>query len=121
MQNASRTNMQIFRQQVGQKVGRKISRTKTIHRHSTKIIVGFWLAILISAMAVISIRHENRLAFVEWRNAENHKIEMQAEHGRLLLEKATWARRRNIVQDAQARLAMTAPAPTTIITLKPAN
>ena len=83
-----------------------------------KLIIGLWLATVLSALAVISVRHQNRLAFIAWQKVEGEKIEMQAEHGRLLLEKATWARRRNIVDDARARLTMAAPQPDKIVTLK---
>lgn len=77
-----------------------------------------WLAVVASALAVVATRHENRLAFVEWRQAEAAKLELQAENGRLLLERATWAGRRSVVDDARARLGMAAPAADAIITLR---
>ena len=83
-----------------------------------KVHVLLYAAILLSALLVVNVRHQNRLAFVDWRGAQNAKTEMQFENGRLLLEKATWARRRNIVSDARARLGMNAPRADEIVTLE---
>lgn len=77
-----------------------------------------WVAVMISAFAVITVRHQNRLAFIAWQKAEATKIELQTEQGRLMLEKATWAGQRNIVDNAHKRLEMTVPASDKIITLK---
>jgi len=81
-------------------------------------LVTLWLAVVVSAIAVVTVRHENRLAFIEWGKAEAEKIELQSEQGRLMLERATWARRRNIVDDARHRLQMTEPAPHRIVTIQ---
>lgn len=78
-------------------------------------LIILWLAIVVSAAAVVTVRHQNRLAFIEWRKVEAGKVELESERGRLLLEKATWAGRRNVVEDARRRLGMAAPD--TIITL----
>lgn len=86
-----------------------------------RTVIALWLAVVVSALAVVAVRHENRLAFVEWRKAEAAKVELQAENGRLLLERATWAGRRNIIDDARARLGMTAPAADAIVTLRRAG
>lgn len=86
-----------------------------------RIVIVLWVAVVASALAVVAVRHENRLAFVEWRAAEAAQSELQAENGRLLLERATWAARRNIVDDARARLGMAAPAANAIVTLRGAG
>ena len=77
-----------------------------------------WLTVLIAALAVVTVRHQNRQAFVALLEAENEKSELQFEHGRLLLERTTWARRRNIVGAARKQLGMAEPAPGKIITIK---
>lgn len=86
----------------------------TLSQH--KWLIALWFATVLSAVAVVTVRHQNRLAFVDWRTVETEQVELQTEHGRLLLEKATWARRHHIMNDAR-RLGMTAPAPDKIITL----
>lgn len=86
-------------------------------RHLNGLVAALWLLVWVSALAVVTVRHENRLAFIAWRETEAAKVELQAERGRLLLEKATWAGRRNIVDDAR-QLGMAAPSPDKIITLE---
>lgn len=73
---------------------------------------------IVSALSVVTVRHQNRLAFIAWQKAEAEKIELQSEQGRLLLEKATWAGRRNIVEDARTRLGMVTPSADKIVTIK---
>ncbi len=74
--------------------------------------------ILISAAAVVSIRHQNRLAFVALQKQEQRHDELQAEWGRLMLEKATWTRQHNVADDARKRLEMSAPTPDRTVTLQ---
>lgn len=74
-----------------------------------KFILVVWFVTLLSALAVVTVRHQNRLAFIAWRAVEAEQVELQSERGRLMLEKATWARRGRIVDDARARLKMAAP------------
>ncbi len=84
---------------------------------ANKWLVVFWVVTLLSAMAVVTVRHQNRLAFIAWRAVEAEKVELQSERGRLMLEKATWARRGSIMDDARERLQMAPPEPDKIITL----
>ncbi len=86
-------------------------------RRLRRWVLALWLLTLASAIAVVTARHHNRLAFIAWRQAESAHRELQFERGRLLLEKATWARRRNIADEARARWAMAAPLPAKIITI----
>jgi len=74
---------------------------------------------LISAAAVVAIRHENRLEFVALQQQERERDALQAEWGRLMLEKATWTSQNNVAETAGKTLEMTAPAPDRIITLIP--
>ena len=83
-----------------------------------RIQVSTLLLVLISAAAVVAVRHQNRLAFVELQNQERRNDELQAEWGRLMLERATWTRQYNVADDARRRLEMAPPAPDRIVTLK---
>lgn len=74
--------------------------------------------VLISAAAVISVRHQNRLAFVALQKQEQRHDELQAEWGRLMLEKATWTRQHNVADDARKRLEMAAPTADRTVTLQ---
>ncbi|MGI9319684.1 MAG: cell division protein FtsL [bacterium] len=73
--------------------------------------------VLISALAVVAVRHQNRLEFVSLQKQEQRHDELQAEWGRLMLEKATWTSQHNVADDAKKRLAMSAPGSDKIVTL----
>ena len=78
----------------------------------------FFLAlVLISAIAVVTIRHKNRLEFVALQKQEQRHDELQAEWGRLMIEKATWTSQHNVADDAKKRLEMSAPGSDDIVTL----
>ncbi len=74
--------------------------------------------IVASAIAVVAVRHQNRLVFVELQNYEKGREEYQLQWGRLMIEKATWTRQHNVADDAENTLEMTVPAPEKIITLE---
>ncbi|MEJ2177624.1 MAG: cell division protein FtsL [Gammaproteobacteria bacterium] len=74
-------------------------------------------AVLVSAVIVVTVRHKNRLEFIALQSQEQRHDELQAEWGRLMLEKATWTSQHNVADDAKKRLAMSAPGSDKIITL----
>ena len=51
------------------------------------------------------------------QNLENERDKLQAEWGRLMLEKATWSIGHNLSEDATTRLGMSPPEPDAIITV----
>lgn len=77
--------------------------------------------VLGSAAAVVSVRHLNRLAFVDLQEQEQRHDDLQAEWSRLMLERATWTRQNSVVDDARERLGMLAPLPERIVTLHLVN
>lgn len=76
------------------------------------------VVVLISALLVVTVRHENRLSFIALQKAENQRTHLQFEWGRLMLEKATWAMENNIADDASNRLGMLTPSSAKIITVQ---
>jgi len=70
------------------------------------------------ATAVVAVRHQNRLTFVALQKQEQRHDELQAEWGRLMLERATWTRQHSVVDDARKRFGMVAPSPERIVTLQ---
>ncbi len=74
--------------------------------------------VIISAASVVSIRHYNRLEFVELQNQQKRHDELQTEWGRLMLEKATWTGQHTVADAARKQLAMNAPSPDKIITVQ---
>ncbi len=73
--------------------------------------------VVASAMAVVTVRHENRLQFIELQAVEDRRNTLQTEWGRLILEKETWRMQNSIVDDAHHHLGMTAPPSGEIISL----
>ena len=76
------------------------------------------LVLVSSSLAVITVRHKNRLAFVELQDIQEQRNRLQNEWGRLILEKATWAEQHNIADQAGERFGMQPPAPDEIITVQ---
>ena len=79
------------------------------------------IVVLASALFVVTVRHENRLSFIDLQEMENQRNQLQSEWGRLMLEKATWAMENNIADDAGTRLGMLPPPPEQIITVQMAG
>ncbi len=79
---------------------------------------GLMLLVIVAALCVVAVRHQNRLYFVELQVRENRHTARQAEWGRLMLEKATWVQRHNMLDIAGQRLAMAPPAARKIVTLR---
>ncbi len=87
----------------------------------SKFSIYLLIAVLVSALGVVTVRHENRLAFVHLQNLEIQHNQLQSEWGRLMLEKATWAMEHNIADHAGDRLGMLPPPPDKIITVQLEN
>ena len=86
----------------------------SIDRTSVMLLV----LVLVTSFFVITIRHENRLAFIQLQKYEEIRDQLQTQWGQLMLEKATWAIEHNIADDAGTRLGMAAPPPEKIITVQ---
>jgi cell division protein FtsL len=82
-----------------------------------------WIAFLslltfVSALAVVVVRHQNRLEFREVRVAEKLRDRLNDEWGRLQLEQATWSRYNLVEQAARQELGMITPEPTDIVVVQ---
>lgn len=71
-----------------------------------------------SAIALVTVRHENRLAFIEWQEKQERKNELQDQWGRLVLERATWAGEHSIAEEADKLFGMSAPEAEEIVTIQ---
>jgi cell division protein FtsL len=83
-----------------------------------KISLFLLAVVLVSALFVVTVRHQNRLSFIYLQNMEAQRDQLQSEWGRLMIEKATWAMEHNIADDAGTRLGMSPPPPDKIITVQ---
>ena len=78
--------------------------------------VGFLsVIVIVSALFVVVVRHQNRLEFLDVRTAEKQRDQLNDEWGRLQLEKATWARYNLIEQVARDELGMITPGPADMV------
>ena len=67
---------------------------------------GLYIAIFLSAMQVVIVRHEARRLFVELQAIEHTRDELNEEWGRLQLEQSTWAINDRIESFARTELGM---------------
>ena len=81
------------------------------------VLVLWFFLVIAGAMAVVTVRHQNRLQFVELQAVEERGNTLKTEWGRLILEKETWRMQNSIVEDAHRHLGMTAPPSGEIISL----
>jgi cell division protein FtsL len=86
----------------------------SLNRMSVILLV----VVLVSSFFVITIRHKNRLAFIQLQKHEEMRDQLQTRWGQLMLEKATWSIEHNIAEDARTRLSMSPPPPEKIITVQ---
>ena len=75
------------------------------------------IATITCSCLVVAIRHQNRLEFVYLQGLESERDDLQAEWGRLMLEKATWSLGHSLSEDVASRLGMSPPEPDEIITV----
>lgn len=72
----------------------------------------------ISALWVIWVRHEHRLAFIALQQIEQQRDKLEHDWEQLLLEQSTWLQPQRIEQLAKEKLQMRLPEPDKIVFLK---
>lgn len=85
---------------------------------SNPALIFLIVAVMISSAAVIVVRHQNRIAFYQLQLQEQERDALQAEWGRLMLERATWTVEHSVSEDAGEGLGMSEPLPGDIVTVK---
>jgi len=77
------------------------------------------LAVMGSALGVVYSRHESRKLFVELRQLQAIRDDMNIEWGRLQLEEGTWSAHGRLEGIARARLEMRMPRPDDVVIIRP--
>jgi cell division protein FtsL len=72
------------------------------------------LAVLVSAIAVVWSRNENRELFIRLTRLQSERDHLNIEYGRLELEDATWADPARVASVARNQLGMVNPEPAQI-------
>ncbi len=73
---------------------------------------------MLTAMAVVMLRHQSRLLFVEYQSLLTERDSLNIEWGKLLLEEGAWSEHRRIETLARDRLHMSTPVPHRVIIVK---
>ncbi len=76
-------------------------------------------AVLVSAVAVVYIKHVGRAQFVALQKLEQKRDHLNEEWGRLLLEQSTWANPGRVEHEARKRLKMIVPTADMTVVIKP--
>jgi cell division protein FtsL len=67
------------------------------------------LLVLVSAIAVVELRHQNRTVFVQLQSLMQARDALEVEWGKLLLEEGAWSQHRRIESTAVSKLGMAMP------------
>lgn len=82
-----------------------------------KFIFVLVLFVLVNALGVVYVRHQNRVEFVALQTLMAERDRLNIEWSQLLLEQATQARHDRIDHNAQTKLNMIRPSAERVITL----
>lgn len=75
------------------------------------------VVVIVSALAVIGLRHESRLAFTQLQSLYAQRDELDIEWGKLLLEQGAWSQHQRVEDMAQKNLGMALPANKEVVVL----
>ena len=77
------------------------------------------VAMMVSALAVIHAKHRNRMLYVELRELQSVRDDLNVDWGRLQLEQSTWATHSRVEAVARKKLGMRNLNYGEVIILKP--
>ena len=83
------------------------------------IPVSLTLLVMVSALSIVYVKHENRKHFVELQSLQKQRDEMNIEWGQLQLEQSTWATHSRIEGLARQRLEMVNVPQEQMVIVKP--
>lgn len=90
-------------------------------RHESRRLLPSLLiaAVIVSAIAVVYVKHETRKLFVELHNLQKARDGMNVEWGQLQLEQSTWESHGRLESTARTKLGMTLPAADRVVIVRP--
>jgi cell division protein FtsL len=83
------------------------------------VVITLWLAILVSALAVVFARHENRRLFIELQALQAERDELDNEWSKLRIEQSFWSGYARVEDEARTRLGMYTPVPEQVVIVEP--
>ncbi len=78
------------------------------------LLAVLWLLVLVSAAAVVQLKHQERALFIELERLGGERDRLNIEWGRLQLEQSTWSAHGFVEQVAGRQLRMTMPQATDV-------
>ena len=85
----------------------------------TWVTAVLWLAVVVSALAVVNVSHSCRALFAQLSQLEKQHHQQQVVWGQLLLEQAAHGSFSSVEQQAADRLGMRAPVAEDIVVVRP--
>lgn len=80
-------------------------------RLATLLLPALWLAVLVTAVAVVNSRHQARMLFVELERLAAERDRLNIEWGQLQLEQSTQSNHGRVERVASEKLRMELPQP----------
>ena len=81
------------------------------------LVLVLLVVVTLSAVAVVYMRHQHRLAFVALQEAQETRDQLNIEWGQWLLEQSTWSIHHRVETEAGRKLGMVVPDPDHIVVL----
>lgn len=81
------------------------------------IVLMLLVAVVISGIAVVYVRHQHRLTFIALTDAQLQRDQLNIEWRQLLLEESTWSVHHLIEKKAREKLDMITPSPADMMIL----
>ena len=78
-----------------------------------------WVAVLASAVGVVSVRHQARTLFMELERLSAQRDQLNIEWGQLQLEQSAWSNHGFVERVANDKLLMTLPQPADVQIVAP--
>ncbi|UTW45035.1 cell division protein FtsL [bacterium SCSIO 12696] len=83
------------------------------------VTASLWLAVVVSALAVVNVSHQCRTLFAQLTQLEKSHNQQQVVWGQLLLEQAAHGSFSSVEQQASDKLGMRAPIADDIVVVRP--
>ena len=79
-----------------------------LHKVLTAVLL---VLVLVSSVAVVFLRHQNRVTFLALHQAGQERDRLNVEWGQLLIEESLWSFPHRVEKDAVSQLGMKMPRP----------
>ena len=82
-----------------------------------KTLITLWVAVIISGIAVVYVRHQHRLTFIALQESQHERDQLNIEWSQLLLEESTFSVYHWVENKAREKLGMKNPTTSELVVL----